>query len=80
MVSSLIAGTGTDSSTRCGVGAGDADDGDGVGVETAGGGAGCVTGAFFLAHAPAKTNSTITTIVARLIDFMSLSFGIAGPT
>jgi hypothetical protein len=40
-----------------------------------------VTGAgFFLAHAPAKTNSTITTIVARLIDFMSLSFGIAGPT
>src|SRR5258705_2059426 len=63
MVSSLIAGTGTDSSTRCGVGAGDADDGDGAGVETAGGGDGCVTGAgFFLAHAPAKTNSNITTI------------------
>ena len=79
MVSSLIAGTGTDSSTRCGVGAGDA--GDGAGVETAGGGAGCATGAgFFFAHAPAKTNSTITTIVARLIDFMSLSFGIVGPT
>ena len=79
MVSSLIAGTGTDSSTRCAGAAGAVV--DGAGVETAGGGTGCVTGAgFFFAQAPAKTNSTITTIVARLIDFMSLSFGFAGPT